>query len=104
MCNCGMGSSPAPRTSQPTFQRAQVPPDECPFTLEMVEGWLVQEQCFRNNGYYANTGITLRQLNIYEGTLKSAINYPTNICYFQSQLGDVSSFIMYLASQGICQT
>lgn len=100
-----VGSQPAPQIrAQSLMVSPTTSNSDCSYTLEQVQGWLTQVQCFVNNGYYVGTSITQRQLNIYIGTLKSAINYPTNICYFQTQLADVSNFIIYLQTIRQCQS
>lgn len=106
-CGCGGGGGGVSFTPtvRPSF--VQNPPEQqqdqsCPFTLDMLQGWLTQVQCYRTNGFYVGTSITLRQLNIYLGVLKSAINYPTNFCWLATQLAEIQAFIMLLQSTGQC--
>ncbi len=106
MCNCGGGGgqAPIPRIRQSIVALTPTPQDNCPYTVDMITDWLNRTECFKNNGYYVGTSITVRQLNIYLGTLKSALNNATNICYFQSMLDNVRSFIMYLSTTDKCSS
>jgi len=106
-CGCGSGGGSSQSSPRQQFLRPTptiTPPDDCPYTLEMIQGWLTQVLCFKDNGLYVGTSITKRQLNIYIGVLLSAQNYASNICYLQSRLDDIRSFIMVLQSTGQCQS
>lgn len=103
MCGCSSGGGSSARSPVHTFRaNAPAPDANCNYEPAQIQDWLDKVNCFKEKGLYVSFGITNRQLNIYIGTLMSAVNYPTNICYFQKQLDEIQSFITVVISTGQC--
>lgn len=103
MCGCSAGRASAPSARIQSFtSSSSVSNEPCTYELSQVQDWLDKANCFKSNGLYVSFGISLRQLNMYVGALMSAINYPTNLCYFKKQLDEIQSFITIVISTGQC--
>lgn len=105
MCGCSAGRSNASVARVQSFTANSSAPtsnEPCTYELTQVQDWLDKANCFKSNGLYVTYGISLRQINMYIGALMSAINYPTNLCYFRKQLDEIQSFITIVISTGQC--
>ena len=106
MCNCGSGGAGVQQTR--SFVTRAVAPQtqqdsECPYTLDDITSWIEKVECFKDKGLYVNLpNISLKQLVNYRGVLLSALNYPTNICYFKDQLPEIKAFVTVIISTGQC--
>lgn len=103
-CNCGSNTSSASAaTIQSDTIHSQMVIQDCPYTIEDINRWLDKVRCFKDKGLYITMpNITVAMLNSYIGTLLSALNYPTNICYFQPMLQDIDNFVTIVISTGQC--
>ena len=106
---CGksrVGSTTAPKTP-PSFAYKTLPPQKvvdlnCQYTLDQVKKWSELLICFKENGYYSTYNISGKDLNKALGIVLSAINYPTNICYFESELNNIFNIITIIVNSGKC--
>jgi hypothetical protein len=101
-CGCGAGvvrSSPQVFVRQNTQTQA---PADCQYTMDQLNSWLAQLICCKNKGLYTSLGINAPTMNKYLGIVMSALNYPTNPCYFQSQLGAIGDFVILIMNTGQC--
>lgn len=105
-CGCGAGGSssvPQYTESNNNIHQQTFIDDSCPYTVEILQMWLQKLECFKNNGLYVNMpNITVPQINSYTGTVLSALNYPSNVCYFKDMLDEVAPFITVIISTGLC--
>jgi hypothetical protein len=102
----GCASCGASRVGRiPPTQRTQVNfsvVENCPYTGEQLNVWLTKLICCKDKVLYKNLGITAPTMNKYLGIVMSALNYPTNPCYFQKELDIISEFIILIVNSGIC--
>jgi hypothetical protein len=103
-CGCSASSSGGRVSSALLYQAPTITPlVDCTYTVEQLQNWLVQIDCFVSKGLLSTTPtITQRKVNMYIGITLSAINYASNPCYFKSQLDEVQSFIIIITSTGQC--
>jgi hypothetical protein len=108
MCNCGGSRGAGGATPTRSFATNTVAPQtqqdsDCPYTLDDINNWLEKVNCFYDKGMYVNfPNISAKQIINYRGVLMSAQNYPTNICYFRSQLPEIKAFVTVIISTGQC--
>lgn len=82
-CGCGnlsVSNSPAVNEYMPLPHKPCVEIN-CTYTLEQLIGWKDRLNCIKSTLVGQDASI-----NRYLGTVISAINYPTNLCYFYNEL------------------
>lgn len=102
-CGCSSNTSSAQSSVVNDNIHAQNIIEDCPYTLEQINNWLVKVRCFKDNNLQQDMpNITIAMLNSYIGTLLSTLNYSSNICYFNGPLQDIENFITIVISTGRC--
>jgi hypothetical protein len=96
MCNCAGGGSFSPTQ----LYEAYVPTQEqiilnqnCPYSYSQLVTWLGKLQAIKDSETNDIYNITMFKLNSDLGYLKSALNYPKNLCFFESQLAGIYQLI-----------
>ena len=108
MCStCGKSAVNVQTYIQKSINYQQLPPQlivdlNCPYTLDQMKIWSNLLICFKEKGYYSQYGISGQQLNAALGIVLSALNYPTNICYFKSDLDNIFNVITIIVNSGKC--
>ena len=105
MCGCAKGRSGGnPTYIEPSPNVHGVSSvDDCPYSFEQIQDWLNKAICFKEKNLYTQiANMTEAMVNSYVGTLMSALNYPTNICYFRTMLEEIEGFITIVISTGQC--
>jgi hypothetical protein len=101
MCGC----SKSPVTPGPNIQRQQVnviPIEDCTYTLDQLRTWYSILVCCKDQVLYPQLGINAQTMNSYLGITGSALNYPTNPCYFKDNLDIIGNFIILITATGKC--
>ena len=102
---CGCGASTV-RSSPQVFvarrENASQAPADCQYTMDQLRSWLALLICCKDKALYMSLGIGAPTMNKYLGIVMSALNYPTNPCYFQSQLGPIGNFVILIMNTGQC--
>lgn len=103
-CGCGARAvAPTPPSPGVFVRDAMQPaPSDCQYTLDMFQVWLTKLICCKNKNLYIGLGINAQTMNKYMGLVMSALNFPSNPCYFQTQLGPVNDFIILITNTGQC--
>lgn len=83
-------------------QMVSVPIEDCEYTSDQLNAWLKKLVCCKNKALYLKLGIIAQTMNKYLGDTKSALNYPTNICFFKKQLDLISDFIILISATEQC--
>lgn len=73
-------------------------PQTCTYTLEQMTAWKSLLDCAKEKHLFP-----LKDLNAGLGTVKSALNRPDNVCYFQNYLRLVEPLINQIIASGQCQ-
>lgn len=104
MCGCSSGASTTLTLNKvASFSENKLRAEEpCDYTIEQVNNWLDKINCYADKALYLTTNITKRRLNIYIGALKSAKNYPSNLCYFKKELQEIENIIIIITATGQC--
>lgn len=103
--SCGQQQvAPVERKAFQNFTSPAVPisAGPCNYTLDQLKVWFDKLNCFKQKGIYVQYGIRPADLNRALGNVLSAINYSSNICYFQRQLDIVQPIIMIVINSGQC--
>jgi hypothetical protein len=79
----------------PTVQN---PPQVCTYTVEQLLVWKSLLQCAKDNKLFPE-----KELNAGLGTVISAVNRATNVCYFQNYLRITEPLINQIIATGQCQ-
>lgn len=105
MCGCGksMGVTSTSSTTMNANIRVIPPVEDCEYTIEQLKTWLKSLVCVKDKGIYTQFGINGQTMNKYLGIVMSAINYPSNPCYFQNDLEAIGNFIIIIINSGQCQ-
>lgn len=100
--SCGSNKLVRPITN---VQRTQVnfaPVEGCTYTMDQLNTWVTKLICCKDKVLYLQLGINAQTMNKYLGIVMSALNYPTNPCYFQTDLDVISDFIILIVNSGRC--
>lgn len=73
-------------------------PQICTYTLEQITEWKQLLTCAKEKKLFPEA-----ILNSGLGTVKSAINRPDNVCYFQNYLRLIESLITQIIATSECQ-
>lgn len=104
MCNCG-----SPIRTITTFASNRVQPQtevidgDCPYTKEQLEAWVNLLVCCKDKALYRQIGLDGPTLNKYLGITQSALHYLSNICYYQKDLDNISTYIILIQGLEQCQ-
>ena len=83
-----------------------VTPEGCDYTIEQLKTWQIKLVCCKDTLLYLKLGINAQTMNKYLGLVMSAINYPSNPCYYESLLPNdfeqISNFIILITNSGQC--
>lgn len=78
------------------------PVEGCTYTMEQLNAWLTKLICCKDKALYLSLKINAQIMNKYLGIVMSALNYPTNPCYFQNDLDIISNFIVLISGTQQC--
>jgi hypothetical protein len=86
------------------YSLVQPPPPDipCDYTMSQLNIWLTKLICTRDSGLYVSLRISAPNMNKYQGIVMSALNYPTNICYFKKDLDIIADIIIIIENTGKC--
>lgn len=101
-CGCGASRVTTPSFTTNTVRLVSTPVENCDYTMEQFQAWLDKLICCKDKGLYVQLGINSQTMNRYLGIVMSAINYPSNPCYFQNDMGPISNFIILITNNGQC--
>lgn len=66
---------------------------DCPYTYSQLVAWLNQLEQVKSTDTYDIYHITLFKLNSDIGYLRSALNFPKNLCFYEAQLAAILQLI-----------
>lgn len=102
-CGCGASQVTVAPNSGVVLQPLTYNSSEnCIYTIEQLHVWLTKLICCKDKGLYLQLGSNAQTINKYLGIVMSAINYPSNPCYFKNDLDIISDFIILIANTGQC--
>lgn len=95
------------KTYSPSFKKfnsivAPVPEELCDYSLDQLRVWIGKLICCKDTGLYISLKISAPLMNKTLGNVKSALNYPTNICYFKKELDAASNILVLIENSGKC--
>jgi len=99
--SCG-GVSASSAQVRKIVRLQEEPIQPCNYTQEMLSSWLIYFQCVKTNNLYSFFNITSAKVNSIIGTIKSAINYSTNPCYFKIKLDEIQPIELVIQNSGKC--
>lgn len=80
----------------------------CMLDRDILLNWQSKLECVQQNNLYNASGIGLgidtTTLNRLLGVVQSALNWSSNYCYFENQLGEVLGVITKIIASGQCGT
>lgn len=86
-CGCSSQSNSNPQLyTPPPPSSPSLPKIGCTLTKEILEQWKAKLECVISNNKQADIGLSFRDENRYIGLIQSALNYPDDYCFFESQL------------------
>lgn len=94
MCGCG-----STLNNTTTFRPYSAPVStgssiECDITKENLITWKNLLSCIKTNNYYTIANIPEFNVNKFLGVIQSALNYPSNYCYYYDQLNYFKTFVL----------
>lgn len=101
----GCSSCGGAKISMPDYQTYNPPPQElisnenCPYTYSQLVSWLGMLMEVKNSATYDMYDVTLYKLNSEIGYLQSALNFPQNLCFYQSNLAAILILINKINGQ-----
>lgn len=104
--SCGRSAGTVSIRQVPRQQSVpNIAPEDCEYTLDILNTWTRMIVCFKDKAFYLNYKIAPSYVNKALGIVLSAKNYPTNPCYFQPDLDQIKEKLIILII-GIpeCQT
>lgn len=96
MCGCGAkNNGGSGNTQRGVFLNApEEPVSPCDITKENLIAWKYLLTCIKENNYYSQANIVEFTVNKFLGIIQSALNYPSDYCYFNEQLSYFKTFIL----------
>lgn len=102
-CGQRMYSAPVVNTANNNYVASQMTSAaDCPYTVDQLKIWAQKLTCFQQKGLYVQYNIPPSALNRALGDVLSAINYPSNPCYYQKKLDSAQALIMIVIGSGQC--
>lgn len=102
-CGQRMYAAPVVNTTNNNYISSQVTPvGDCPYVVDQLKIWSQKLTCFQQKGLYVQYRIRPQDLNRALGDVLSAINYPSNPCYYQKELDSAQNLIMIVIGSGQC--
>jgi hypothetical protein len=102
MCNCGASVvQQSPVYTQQTVTN-NISIEDCEYSMDQLRGWLDKLICCKDKGLYITLGISGPLMNKYLGDVMSALNYPTNPCYFKNSLDIIGDVIILINNSNLC--
>ena len=99
MCNC---SSKVQNPYIPPTIPNQQQISNCTYTQSQLENWLTKLDCVESMNYYSQVGLTQQSINVYKGTIISALSNSNNICYFSTSLDSINNIIIRIVGNTSC--
>lgn len=102
MCGCAgtVGTTTQGLIHYSPNQNLQI--EDCEYTIEQLKVWLDKLICAKDTGLYLEIGISGQLMNKHLGIVMSAINYASNICYFQTDLDLIGDLIILINDSEKC--
>lgn len=99
---CNKMSVSASKVRSIIKQTIAVSVEDCQYTQEILEDWLSLLTCVKANSYFDLFNIASSKINSFIGTVKSAIRYSTNPCYFKLTLDEIKPLIDKIKTTNRC--
>ena len=93
-CGCqNGGGTTSPAYNPPAPVAPSILNENCPYTLELLQEWHRKLKMAKDLQQADLLQISNFQLNSYIGYVQSAINFPSYLCFYQSQLATIAQVI-----------
>ena len=66
---------------------------DCPYSIELLTVWKAKLENIKDQQQVDLIGITGYQMNSYLGYVQSALNFPQNPCFFETNLAIIAQII-----------
>lgn len=85
--SCSGKSSTSANTPHSTKTKKIITkPEDCLYDEGILNSYINMLNTVKNNGTYAQIGLSIPKINAYLGLIQSALNYPDNYCLFEKHL------------------
>ena len=94
MCGCGAANKNNSSTHRQVSVARQVEQAPCDITKEHLLLWKQILTCIKQNNYFVAADTPEFTINKFLGIVQSALNYPSDYCYFNEQLNYFKTFVL----------